>query len=106
MKLSGLRFILSKIYIGVRYYSCSLTKLTQKHTKFYWDERCQGAFECLWDKLVEAPVMAYPPPDGKLILDTDASAVAVSGCLSQVQDAEERVLACYSQTLRATKRKY
>ena len=83
-----------------------LTKLTQKRTRFYWDEQCQGAFECLRDKLIEAPVLAYPRPEGKLILDTDASAVAISGCLSQVQDGEERVLAYYSQTLSAAQRRY
>ena len=40
-----------------------LTKLTQKRTRFYWDEQCQGAFECLRDKLIEAPVLSYPWPE-------------------------------------------
>ena len=55
--------------------------------------------------MIEAPVLAYPGPEGKLILDTDASAVAISGSLSQVQDGEERVLAYYSQTLSAAQRR-
>ena len=56
--------------------------------------------------MIEAPVLAYPGPEGKLILDIDASAVAISGSLSQVQDGEERVLAYYSQTLSAAQRRY
>ena len=55
--------------------------------------------------MIEAPVLAYPRPEGKLILDTDASAVTIDGCLSQVQDGEERVLAYYSQTLSAAQTK-
>ena len=56
--------------------------------------------------MIEALVLVYPRPEGKLILDTGASAVAISGCLSQVQDREERILAYYSQTLCAAQRRY
>ena len=83
-----------------------LTQLTQKHSRFKWDSKCQEAFEPLIDKLATAPVLGYPRPEGRLILDTDASAVAISGCLSQEQDGEERVLAYYSQTLSAAQRRY
>ena len=83
-----------------------LTQLTRKHSRFKWDSKCQEAFELLIDKLATAPVLGYPRPESRLILDTDASAVAISGCLSQEQDGEERVLAYYSQTLSAAQRRY
>ena len=68
--------------------------------------KCQEAFELLIDKLATTPVLGYPRTGGRLILDTDASAVAISGCLSQEQDGEERVLAYYSQTLSAAQQRY
>ena len=70
-----------------------LVRLTEKNTKFYWDDSWVEAFNTLKEKLIEAPVLAYPQPEGLLILDTDASNVSISGCLSQVQDGVERVLA-------------
>ena len=50
--------------------------------------------------------MAYPQPEGLLILDTDASNVSISGCLSQVQDGVERVLAYGSKALSSAQRRY
>ena len=83
-----------------------LNQITRKHSRFKWDSKCQEAFELLIDKLATTPVLGYPRPEGRLILATDASAVAISGCLSQEQDGEERVLAYYSQTLSAAQRRY
>jgi len=51
-------------------------------------------------------VLGYPRPDGKLILDTDASSHAVGAVLSQEQDGVERVLGYYSQTLKHAERQY
>ena len=70
-----------------------LTQLTWKHSRFKWDSKFQEAFELLINKLATARVLGYPRPEGMLILDTDASDVAINGCLSQEQDGEERVLA-------------
>jgi len=41
------------------------------------------AFKQLKSALVEAPVLGYPWPEGKIILDTDASSHAVGAVLSQ-----------------------
>ena len=60
----------------------------------------------LKEKLIESPVLAYPQPEGLLILDTDASNVSISGCLSQVQDGVERVLAYGSKALSSAQRRY
>ena len=51
-------------------------------------------------------MLGYPRPEGKLILDTDASSHAVGAVLSQEQDGVERVLTYYSQTLKRAERQY
>ena len=66
--------------------------LTKKNTKFNWREECQRAFELLKNRLVTAPVMAYPLRDGMFILDTDASDYAYGAVLSQLQPDEDGVL--------------
>ena len=53
-----------------------------------------------------APVLAYPQSEGLLILDTDASSISISGCLSQVQNGVERVLAYGSKSLSSAQRRY
>ena len=73
-----------------------LLRLTEKNTKFCWDYSCVEAFNL------------SPQPEGLLILDTDANnvIVSISGCLSQVQDGVERVLAYGSKALSSAQRRY
>ena len=63
-------------------------------------------FKSLKQLLIEAPVLGYPRPEGKHVLDTDASNHAVGAVLSQEQDGVERVLAYYSQTHSQPERQY
>jgi hypothetical protein len=49
--------------------------------------------------LCAAPILAYPQPGERLVVDTDASNVGIEGVLSKVQDGRERIIACYSNTL-------
>ena len=83
-----------------------LTRLTEKGRKFTWNDQCQQAFETLKQKLVTAPVLAYPQTEGLMVLDTDASTVSISGCVSQIQKGEERVIAYGSKALSAAQRCY
>ena len=83
-----------------------LTNLMKKSVGFYWDEKCQHAFETLKQLLVTAPVLAYPTDEGDYVLDTDASNYAMGAVLSQVQNGEERVIAYASQTLSHTQQNY
>ena len=83
-----------------------LTNLTKKSVRFYWDEKCQHAFETLKQLLVTAPVLAYPTDEGDYVLDTDASNYTMGAVLSQVQNGEERVIAYASQTLSHTQQNY
>ena len=83
-----------------------LTNLTKKSVRFYWDGKCQHAFETLKQLLVTASVLAYPTDEGDYVLDTDASNYAMGAVLSQVQNGEERVIAYASQKLSHTQQNY
>ena len=83
-----------------------LHQLTEKNKSFLWTGECEDAFHQLKSKLIQAPILAYPTPDGQFILDTDASQFGIGAVLSQVQDNEERVIAYYSRTLSKPERRY
>lgn len=85
-----------------------LTALTRKGVPYEWTPSCEQAFQALKQKLVEAPILAYPSPDpdAPFVLDTDASDMALGAVLSQVQGGTERVIAYASKTLSAPQRNY
>ena len=97
------RFIKSFAHI-----SAPLTELTKKGKEFVWTEDCQDSFDTLIDKLVNAPVVAYPSSDisDEFTLDCDSSDVAMGAVLSQKQNGIERVIAYGSKTLSQSQRKY
>ena len=53
-----------------------------------------------------APLLVYPQPGQKFIVDTNASNVGIGGVLSQVQDGSEQVVAYFSKTLSKAERNY
>ncbi len=69
-----------------------LQELLKKSVHFRWGDEQEQAFINLKDALCKAPVLAYPDPDTPYIVDTDASNLAISAVLSQVQDGEEKVI--------------
>ena len=83
-----------------------LHRVTEKNREFHWNEECQASFEVLKKRLTEAPILAYPDPDGKFILDTDASATGIGGVLSQIKDGKEHVVAYASKVLKKAEPKY
>src|SRR3989442_2994259 len=83
-----------------------LHALAAKNAKFIWTEECEIAFEELKKRLITSPILAMPNDDGEFRLDTDASNYAIGAVLSQVQNAEERVIAYASRTLRRPERNY
>lgn len=83
-----------------------ITKLTEDRRSFNWDSDCQQAFEELKRTLSSAPILSYPRPEGKFILDTDASNCGIGGVLSQMQDGHERVIGYFSKTLSKPERNY
>ena len=83
-----------------------LFALSEKNKQFLWSEECREAFEKLKEKLTTSPVLAYPMPEGELVMDTDASDVGLGAVLSQTQAGEERVLSYASRTLDKPEKNY
>ena len=77
-----------------------------REVSFHWSNDCHKAFEELRNVLVTSPRLAYPRPEGQVILDTDASEKGLGTVLSQVEDGMERVLAYASRSLRTPKKNY
>jgi hypothetical protein len=63
-------------------------------------------FQTLKGAFCAAPILAYPKPGERFIVDSDASNLGIGGVLSQMHDGKERVIAYYSKTLRNAKRNY
>ncbi|KAL5018859.1 hypothetical protein ScPMuIL_004581, partial [Solemya velum] len=82
-----------------------LHQLTEKGRDFHWTNECQKAFEKLKTALISSPILSYPQPEGKLILDTDASGVAMGSVLSQIQKGKEKVLGYYSTCFSKSERR-
>ena len=55
---------------------------------------CQEeTFVELKEKLITAPLLAYPEGEGLFILDMDALSISVGPILSQMQEGQERPVA-------------
>ncbi len=83
-----------------------LYNLTKAGQKFVWSTECEEAFEALKRRLVTAPIMAYPKPGVRYIVDTDSSGYAIGSVLSQIQDGEEKVISYGSRVLKPAEQKY
>jgi hypothetical protein len=59
----------------------------------------EATFQTLKGALCTAPILDYPRPGERFIVDTDASIVRIGVVLSQVQDGQERFIAYYSKIL-------
>ena len=76
-----------------------LTHLTKKNVRFEWTDECQQSFEYLKQKLVSAPILAYPDLNKPYSLYTDASDYAIGGILTQDVEGGERVIQYVSHQL-------
>lgn len=84
-----------------------LFDLTKKDNKCICDDNCKRSFNELKTRLTTSPILAYPQAEGcEFILDTDASAYAIGGILSQIQDGKERLIAYGSRSLDKPERNY
>jgi hypothetical protein len=83
-----------------------LNKLTEQKQTFQWTSEVEAAFKTLKGALCTAPILAYPQPGERFIVDTDASNVGIGAVLSEVQDGQERIIAYYSKTLKKAERNY
>ncbi|KAG1040602.1 hypothetical protein G6F43_012261 [Rhizopus delemar] len=86
-----------------------LTELLKKNKSFSWGYEQDMAYQQLKEKLVGAPILAYPDRAQVQILTTDASKKGISAILSQSRDGsleEERVISYNSRTLRPAEENY
>jgi len=83
-----------------------LFELTQKGVKYHWGRRQEEAMRTMKDLLTSAPILGYPMPEGRFILDTDASNIGLGAVLHQEQGTQERVIAYASKTLSKAERNY
>ncbi|UYV73470.1 K02A2.6-like [Cordylochernes scorpioides] len=83
-----------------------LHRLTKAKSTFHWNQDCESAFVTLKGGLCSSPVLVYPQPGMRFVLDTDASNSGIGAVLSQVQDGEERVIEYYSKILTKPERNY
>ena len=84
-----------------------LHRLTAKSTDgFQWSAECDKAFRTLKEKLVTAPILAFPRCDARFIVDCDASDYGLGAVISQEQDGSERVIAYASRVLDGRERRY
>ena len=103
----GLTSYYRKFVKGYSKIAKPLFDLTKHKTCWKWTPECENAFLELKARLISAPILGYPKLDGEeFILDTDSSAYALGGVLSQVQDGEERVIAYGSRVLTKAERNY
>ena len=102
----GLASYYRKFVKGFAAIARPLHQLTGKGVTFTWGDEAQAAFDQLKVALSTAPILAYPQPEGQIILDTDASGDATGAVLSQIQDGEERVLGYFSSALSGTEQNY
>lgn len=83
-----------------------LHQLTEKGRRFKWGPDCDKAFLTLKACLITSPVLAYPDPGKRFVLDTDASDVGIGAVLSQETEGGERVVAYASRALTKAEWRY
>ena len=74
-------------------------KKRQRQQRIRWADHTEAsqAFENAKSKLAERTLLAFPTAEGQLVLQTDASAIAVGACLKQVQNNKEKALGFFSK---------
>ena len=107
----GLAGYYRKFILGFSSIAKPLYTLCRKNIPFSWQQEQQAAFEELKDRLVSAPILAYPdfsPMAGSFILDRDESQyLGIGAVLSQQQpDGTEHVIAYGSRSLNNHEKNY
>ena len=90
-----------------------LYRMLVADTPWHWGEEQERAYRQLKDEITSAPILAFPDLQREFIVATDASNIAVSGALSQMQpdpscpgSLVERVIAYGSRALNSAERNY
>ncbi|XP_075499334.1 uncharacterized protein LOC142537724 [Primulina tabacum] len=85
----GLAGYYRKFVEGFSTIAVPLTKLTQKNSKFIWDENCEKSFQTLKGKLASTPVLILPAENKDFTIYSDASKEGL-GCVL-MQEGRETV---------------
>nr|CAD2147159.1 unnamed protein product [Meloidogyne enterolobii] len=83
-------------------------ELTKKENTKEWGEIHENALEAMKKMLTSAPVLAPPKLGKPFIVETDASIVAIAGCLLQLNNKDENLhpIAYFSRKLNKHERRY
>ncbi len=93
----------------IKYYcviTVPLQELLKTSVHFRCSDELEDAFNKLKEALSKAPVLAYPDTDKPYIVDTDASNLAISAVLSQVQNGEEKVIMYGTKAFSGSQRRW
>lgn len=82
----GLSSYYRKFVPGFSKIAQPLYKLTRKGVEFCWTAECQEAFTTLKQKLITAPVLAYPSFTKDFVLEIDAITHGLGAVLAQLQE--------------------
>lgn len=83
-----------------------LSRLTSKRVEFNWTEETNTSFNLLKSALVTAPILRCPDFSKPFYIQTDASAYAIGGVLTQKFDDVDHPIAFCSRTLNAQEINY
>ena len=83
-----------------------LTNLLKADCQFHWGDEEQKAFECLKEKLVQAPILTYPNFNKQFLVACDASDVGVGAVLLQKGDKRLMPISFASRVLSRAERNY
>ena len=83
-----------------------LYAMLRKGCDLGWTDEKIAGFTRLKTALMSPPVLKLPCPDGKYILDTDASHNSIGAVLSQIKEGKEHVIAYASKNLTKSQRLY
>ena len=83
-----------------------LHKLTERGRQFHYTSKCAAAFASLKQKLINAPILAFPDFTQPFLVDTDASHSGIGAVLSQIVVGKKKVIAYASRTLSKAEQKY
>ena len=84
-----------------------MEKLLKKDVTFSWDEECQCSLDVLKEKMVTAPILAFPYWKNKFHVHVDASYIALGAMLMWASEGEmDHPIALVSRELSKAEKNY
>lgn len=95
-----------KFIQGYSKVSAPLTELTKKDKPFKWEKAQQQAFEELKKLSTESPVLRTFDEKKTILMETDASGLAISAVLTQEHDGKRHPVAYFSKKMSPAEQNY